>query len=628
MLEMPSKTLLYARWMRWFPLVVFDMLAVVLTASISFAFSRQAVLDRTALLLIIVAPLIVTTIFVRAGIYRSVLQYLTDRDTRKLFSGLSAAAALWTLFGSSLGVFGWSLAELSTPITFWLFSCSIIIGSRFFVRPMLMTSQPDELTGWPLVVYGAGEAGIRLAPALSRESRRNVVAFIDDDPRLQGGVVADRPVYSPDQLPHLITQFGVREVIVSIPSIDAEKRMQLLRSLSDQPLKIRSLPHLTDLLSDDFLLSQIRDVDLDELLGRPRVEPDIDLMHSLVRDRVVLVTGAGGSIGAELSSLILKYQPRRLVLFEQNEYALYSVNRRTAVGGHAPIVSILGSVLSKDCLEAAIRSNDVQVVFHAAAHKHVPILEDNVTEGVRNNVIGSWNAMETAFNCGVERFVLISTDKAVRPANVMGATKRWAELSMFFFAAKAKSLKTGQVYSGVRFGNVLGSTGSVVPLFKEQIAAGGPVTVTHPEMKRYFMSIREAAELIVQAAALAKGGEIFLLDMGEPIAIGELATKMIQLSGQTVKSEAHPNGDIEVITIGPRPGEKLSEELFYNVKSATNTLHPKVLCDPLRPEVDAFPSEIEKLVGVLSRGNVVAVRELLFDISNRYTASPLTSTEA
>jgi FlaA1/EpsC-like NDP-sugar epimerase len=420
-------------------------------------------------------------------------------------------------------------------------------------------------------------------------------------------------VYAPSHLQNLIRQYGVEEVILSIPSLSIARRQEIVANISGHGIKIRTLPLLADVVEGKYLVSQIREIDIDELLGRSSVPADPELVGEMIEGRTIMVTGAGGSIGSELCRLIVKWRPQRLVLFEANEFALYQIDRELSAVKDLSIVPVLGSITDAPRVERAIVDYGVRVVFHAAAHKHVPLVEANALEGIRNNVLGTLTVADIAFDKGVENFVLISSDKAVRPTNVMGATKRWAELIVSDKARQALKTNRGQRFCAVRFGNVLGSNGSVVPLFKEQIAHGGPVTLTDPEMTRYFMSIHEAAELIVQAGALSEGGDVFLLEMGNPVLIKDLAENMIRLAGFTVRGTDNPEGDIEVVVTGKRPGEKMFEELFYDQNAASTTRHPKILraarSDKPAPDVRA---EVKNLMDALTAQNEQKAREVLF----------------
>ena len=374
------------------------------------------------------------------------------------------------------------------------------------------------------------------------------------------------------------------------------------------------MPSIVDLVTGKYLVSQIKEIDVVELLGRSSVPPDPTLIRQLVVGRSIMVTGAGGSIGSELCRKIGLWKPQRLVLLEANEFALYQIEQELTEFPDLIVVPVLGSVADPTRVGEALARNDVQVVFHAAAHKHVPLVEANALEGIKNNVFGTAAVAEAAFAQGVEHFVLISTDKAVRPTNVMGATKRWAELIVGDVAARAEERGTGQQFCAVRFGNVLGSNGSVVPLFKKQIASGGPVTLTDAAMTRYFMSIEEAAELIVQAGALSRGGDVFLLDMGEPMLISELAENMVRLAGLTVRSEANPGGDIEIVVTGKRPGEKLYEELFYDASSAQVTEHAKIMRAASREVPVDISTSLAALRTALEANDEARARHILFEL--------------
>jgi FlaA1/EpsC-like NDP-sugar epimerase len=398
-------------------------------------------------------------------------------------------------------------------------------------------------------------------------------------------------------------------VIISVATAYATRRQAIFAQLSRFPVKIRTLPAISDLATGKYLVNQLRAIDIDDLLGRSSVPPDPELLRTMIDGRVILVTGAGGSIGSELVRLIAKWNPKKLVLLEANEFALYQIER--ALGGktEALVVPVLGSVADDALVRRTLSEHQVQVVFHTAAHKHVPLVEANVLEGVRNNVLGTNVLARAAQEHGVENFVLISTDKAVHPSSVMGATKRWAELIVRHYG----SLSNKGRFCAVRFGNVLGSNGSVLPLFQEQIANGGPVTLTDERMTRYFMSIHEAAELIVQAGGLSEGGDIFLLEMGEPVGIKDLAENMIRLAGLAVRNDANPNGDIAITTIGTRPGEKLTEELFYDPALATRTRQPRILraTSGERMSVD-MPAALAELSAALGRQDEAETRRLLF----------------
>jgi FlaA1/EpsC-like NDP-sugar epimerase len=406
----------------------------------------------------------------------------------------------------------------------------VVAGSRFAAKWIFFTPSRDRSRSRPnILIYGAGEAGAQLVVGLERAY--TIIGFVDDDISLAKREVAGKRVYSPADLPGLIRDFEIEEVILSIPSLPVQRRKEIIAMLSGHGIKVQSIPALADLATGKYLVSQIRETDIDDLLGRSSVPPDLELIRKMNVGRIIMVTGAGGSIGSELCRKIAQWQPQRLVLFEANEFALYKIERELAEFKDLAVVPVLGSVIDRHRVETTIKTYGVEMIFHAAAHKHVPLVEANALEGIRNNIFGTKILVDAALKSDVQTFVLISSDKAVRPTNVMGATKRVAELIVKQASLTLRDTGSDRRFCAVRFGNVLGSNGSVVPLFKEQIAKGGPVTLTDAAMTRYFMSISEAAELIVQAGALAEGGDVFLLDMGEPILISDLAENMIGLAG-------------------------------------------------------------------------------------------------
>ena len=448
--------------------------------------------------------------------------------------------------------------------------------------------------------------------ALRRQGKERIVGFLDDNTALHGRDVAGIRVFPPGIIDSLVAEYGVEEVILSIPTLTNVRKQEIIARISGQGVRIRTLPPISDLVSGKYLVSQIREIDIDDLLGRSSVPADPSLIRQMVEGKTIMVTGAGGSIGSELCRMIIKWSPQRLVLFEANEFALYNIERELSASKGPSIVPVLGSIVDGSAVSRAIASTRVQVVFHAAAHKHVPLVEANALEGIRNNVVGTKTVVDASYAAGVESFVLISSDKAVRPTNVMGATKRWAEFIVQQAALDAQRSASGQRFCAVRFGNVLGSNGSVVPLFKEQIAHGGPVTLTDASMTRYFMSIHEAAELIVQAGSLSTGGDVFLLDMGEPVLIKELAENMVRLAGFSVRREGALDGDIEIVEVGKRPGEKMYEELFYDDATAGPTSHPKIMRAAGDVEGKDVAAAIAQLTAALQNQNETEARRILF----------------
>ena len=431
-----------------------------------------------------------------------------------------------------------------------------------------------------VVIYGAGEAGRDLLEGLRNSHKYNVVAYVDDDPQLTGAYLLGKKIYAADELVSLVEELDIAQVFLAIPSISRAQKRQIIDKLSGIAIKIKELPSLEEIADEKVTVSSMRKIDILDVLDRQTVEPDAKLLQMNIKDKCVLVTGAGGSIGSELCRQVIKNQPKCLVLYELSEFALYSIHQEltikqanTPAYKNIEIIAVIGNVTNESNLFRILNLHNIQTVYHAAAYKHVPMVEHNPFEGVINNTKGTYHCARAAIAANVETFVLISTDKAVRPTNVMGASKRLAEL-----VCQALSQTDSQTYiSMVRFGNVLGSSGSVVPLFTKQIEQGKPITVTHPDVTRYFMTIPEAANLVIQAGAMASGGEVFVLDMGEPVKIVDLAHRMIHLSGLDIKDAAHPEGDIEVIFTGLRDGEKLYEELIIGEDNVESTDHPLIM---------------------------------------------------
>jgi FlaA1/EpsC-like NDP-sugar epimerase len=484
---------------------------------------------------------------------------------------------------------------------------------RFAAKWILVSGTGLRRDEEPIFIYGAGPAAAQLARALRGHGNRYVMGLIDDDPTNQGRDIGGYRVYPASDLPSLIDRYGIQEIVLSMSSIPMDKRQSVLGRVTGLGVKVRSLPDISDLVDGRYIVSQIREIEIDELLGRSFVPADTDLLDQALAGKIVMVTGAGGSIGSELCRLIIRRKPEKLILFEASEYALYRIEQELLAAGNHTVVPVLGSVTDAKTVERAIRTHDVQVLYHAAAHKHVPLVEANVLEGIRNNIFGTLTVATVAAAQKIESFVLISSDKAVRPTNVMGATKRWAELVVRQMAIEARGRPEKQVFCAVRFGNVIGSNGSVVPLFKQQIANGGPVTITDPDMTRYFMAIPEAAELIVQAGALSAGGDVFLLDMGEPVRIGDLAENMIRLAGFNVRDANNPESGIAIEIIGRRPGEKLFEELFYDRNNAQLTQHPKIMrADSTAIANYNMAAWLQKLRDAIAAEDEAQARTLLF----------------
>ncbi len=475
-------------------------------------------------------------------------------------------------------------------------SVPVLFGAIFFVLSVFLRIAglytlafltERSMRRVPVAIYGAGSAGIQLALALRQSSEVCPKFFVDDNPQLKGLLIAGLPVFAPGKLESCVSSYKIKHVLVAMPSVSQSRRDQLVKNLSHLPVEVRILPSYIDMIENDNLLTTFRTVSPDELLGRNKVDLDIPEIAKTYIGRVIMVTGAGGSIGSELCRQILECKPARIILFERSEFNLYSIDRelRELVNKHGiPVTPRLGSVTDKARVAAVIDEENVEIILHAAAYKHVPLVEENKLEGARNNVLGTQTVALCAAEAEIERFILISTDKAVRPTNVMGATKRMAELVVQDIQTRHQKTK----FAMVRFGNVLGSSGSVLPLFQKQIQAGGPVTVTHPNVTRFFMTIPEASRLVLLAGAYAKGGDVFVLDMGEPLKIIDVARQMIELSGRTIKDPLTGVGDIAISVTGLRPGEKLYEELLLDDDSLRPTPHAKIL----RAE-EAMLSQIE-----------------------------------
>ncbi|PKH60643.1 nucleoside-diphosphate sugar epimerase [Shewanella sp. Choline-02u-19] len=522
------------------------------------------------LVLLFVVP-VSLFVFAKFGLYRAVLRYMGLQALIAIASGVIVSTITLVLVAF--------YTEANIPRTFPLiyaaFALVFIGGSRAMVRSLVGTG--IKRVGEPVIIYGAGVSGRQLLSSLVQSHEYHPFAFVDDDESLHGTVIQGVHVHSPSIIRKLIKQKSATKVLLAIPSASRSKRQNILLTLESLAVQVLTIPAMADLVNGKKLYSDIKEVEIEDLLGRDSISPREDLLSANITNKVVLVTGAGGSIGSELCRQIIKQSPAKLVLFELSEFALYAIERelRTIaleLNLDVPIFPLMGSVQRENRIQAVMESFNVQTVYHAAAYKHVPLVEHNVVEGVRNNVFGTLYTARAAIAAKVETFVLISTDKAVRPTNVMGTTKRMAELVLQAFAKENKHTR----FCMVRFGNVLGSSGSVVPLFRNQIANGGPVTVTHPEITRFFMTIPEASQLVIQAGAMGKGGDVFVLDMGKSVKIVDLASKMIRLSGFEVRNEVNPDGDIAIEFSGLRPGEKLYEELLIG-DDVTGTEHERIM---------------------------------------------------
>lgn len=595
-----------------------DILILLLAVYLAYAL-RYGVLFEPNIkqaFLILAAPLVAIPVFIRYGLYRAVIRYLPEKAIWSIFQATAVAALLWVALVFLTEMTGGTGVPRSVPLIYWLVATILISASRFTAK-WLLHDASGQLRREAALIIGTGEAAQQLAAALRAHSDMFVAGFIGRETSLQGMDIAGIRVYAPAALAQLIDNYGVSQVVFSDPQMTEDERKSYISILGRKKVRSSILPPIADLTRGKYLLGALRKVEIDDLLGRSPVPPDETMLQSMIAGRSIMVTGAGGSIGSELCRTIINWNPRRLVLFEASEFALYQLERKLKMQAHCEIVPVLGSVTRQELVEEVIAAHHIDTVYHCAAYKHVPLVEMNPVVGMLNNIMGTKAVADAVLNRQVPRFTLISSDKAVRPANVMGATKRWAELVVRYYSELAQKKGSGQVFSCVRFGNVLGSNGSVVPLFREQIAAGGPVTLTHEQMTRYFMSIREAAELIIQAGAVTGSGDTALLEMGEPVKIRDLAENMILMAGLTVRDEANPDGDIAISVTGIREGEKLYEELFYDPDKALRTKHPKILCAEKRGRKAAeIPERLQQLQMLIDNHDVEGARKLLFSFIN------------
>jgi FlaA1/EpsC-like NDP-sugar epimerase len=590
--------------------------------------------------LFLIAPAIALPIFIRLGMYRAVMRYVGNDALITIAKAVTLSALVL-----SLAVYWYrgptALVPRSMVFNYWWLSLLLLGGLRLTMRQFFIgdwfepiARRRDIESGTSKVaIYGAGAAGNQLVAALRLGKTMRPTAFIDDDSGIATRTIAGLRVYSPKHIQQMIDETGVTEVLLAMPSIPRARRREILEALGPYALHVRSIPGFMDLASGRVKVEDLQEVDIADLLGRDAVPPRQDLFERCIKSQVVLVTGAGGSIGSELCRQILASGARTLLLFEHSEFNLYSIHgelRQRIQRESLPIqlVPMLGSIRNFERLFDILQTWRVNTVYHAAAYKHVPMVEHNIAEGVLNNLVGTVNAAQASIKAGVANFVLISTDKAVRPTNVMGSTKRLAEMVLQALSRESAPLLFGDDsgvhhvnktrFTMVRFGNVLGSSGSVIPLFREQIKRGGPVTVTHPNITRYFMTIPEAAQLVIQAGAMGQGGDVFVLDMGSPVKIADLAEKMIRLSGLSVRDESNPNGDVAIEFTGLRPGEKLYEELLIG-EDVKPTEHPMIMS----AEEDMLPWEdlklrLQELLAAVEQDDYARVRVLLRETVHGY----------
>ena len=611
------------RWQKRVLVLSCDVALCIVSAWIAF-YLRTGVfhaLHGRVVLSILLSIGLAVPIFVFSGLYRAIFRYEGFGATVAIAQAMLMYSLLYFILITLVNTLGIAKVPKTIGIIQPIVLFIGLVISRWAARYWLANEYKMQMRNARLprvLIYGAGNAGRQLASVLVEAHQMLLVGFLDDDKALQGLLINGIKVYPPKDVEKIAGRFAVKTVLLAIPSASANRRKEIISSLVDKRLEVKTLPALAEIATGEVKVSTLKQVSIEELLGRDPVEPLEDLLQGTIRDKVVMVTGAGGSIGSELCRQILRIRPKTLLLVERAEYSLYAIDMelREQFGKHGvPVYPLLADVRDEARMREIMTAWGVNTVYHAAAYKHVPMVERNPMEGIVNNVFGTMTAAKVARDCGVERFTLISTDKAVRPTNVMGATKRLCELILQSMAAESKG-KT--VFTMVRFGNVLGSSGSVVPRFRKQIQDGGPVTVTHQDITRYFMTIPEASQLVVQAASLGTGGDVFLLDMGEPVKIIELARKMVKLSGLTVKDDEHPKGDIEIVVTGLRPGEKLYEELLV-AGDPSPTKHPRIFYakEVAKPREDLL-AMLDSLRKALEKRDRREIREILMECVPEY----------
>lgn len=613
------------RWFKRALLILNDfvMLSIALWAAYTLRLSRIYIPETPEiLLLMLAAPVVGILVFYWRGLYKLVTRFIGPEGTTRIYTAVVIAALVWALVVLMSGIQG---QPRSVVVIYALIAAGLIRLSRQWAGAVLLRTAPqhtplsfDERKN--VIIYGAGPIGIQLLRALNETGNYRPVAFIDSNPSLAGQFVHGLKVARPEKIGKIIADEKVKEVLLATPSALRGERRAALKALEEFPVVVKTLPALEDIASGHVEVNDLRPIDVEDLLGRDPVTPDLELLAAQVRGKVVMITGAGGSIGSEMTRQLLRLEPKTLVLFDVSEAALYEISLeidkmqrrlRSEAEDDAPeettIVPVLGTVLDRKLVTRTIEDHGVEVIYHAAAYKHVPIVEVNPFTGIQNNTFGTLVVAEAAKELGVERFVLVSSDKAVRPTNIMGASKRLAELVLQALAIDSPST----IFTMVRFGNVLDSSGSVVRLFRDQIKAGGPVTVTHPDVVRYFMSMPEAAQLVIQAGAMATGGEVFVLEMGAPVKIDDLARTMIRLSGRELSDDDNPDGDIAVEYVGLRQGEKLYEELLIG-ENTTGTNHPRIFknSEPIL-SYEELVAMLERLDDAIQKVDEAELQEML-----------------
>ena len=548
--------------------------------------------------------------FIKLGLYRAVLRYISFKALAMVAGGAFVSAVSLIFFSFFIG----SDIPRTVPIIYFSYVFLLCGSARMLVRyyVSLILDKDNE----SVLIYGAGTTGRQLAVLLKHAYRYRIRGFIDDNAKLHGSYLLGNKIFSPNDISKLVQKYNIKVILLAIPSASRSERKAIIDSLIPLKIKVQTIPDMEDILQGNAKIDELREVHIEDLLGREPVLPNKDLLQKNIFHKAVMVTGAGGSIGSELCRQIILNEPNILILFELSEFSLYAIHQELLEIvkknniTNTKIYPVLGNVQDIERVDRVLSHFNIDTIYHAAAYKHVPLVEYNMIEGVQNNVFGTYNVARCAAEHGVKSFVLISTDKAVRPTNVMGASKRMAELCLQALSEQLKDYQT--CFSMVRFGNVLGSSGSVIPLFRKQILKGGPITITHPDIIRYFMTIPEAAQLVIQAGAMAKGGDVFILDMGEPVKIVDLAKNLVQLSGLSVKDENNPKGDIEITYTGLRPGEKLYEELLIGGDNVTKTAHSRIMT----AEEEYLPFEqlsnvLVELEQACKKADYMAIRQIL-----------------
>lgn len=589
---------------------------ILITGAFFFAYwtrlGKITSFDNHQIWLALSSTLVVTLIaFIKLGLYRAVLRYISFKALAMIATGALISSISLVLFSFFID----SFIPRTVPLIYFSYVFLLCGGVRMLVRYYigLLLDKNNE----SVLIYGAGSNGRQLSVMLKHAYRYRIRGFIDDNTKLHGNYLLGNKIFSPKDISKLVQKYNIKVILLAIPSASRRERKAIIDSLIPLKIKVQTIPDMEEILQGNAKIDELREVKIEDLLGREPVLPNKELLQKNIFDKTVMVTGAGGSIGSELCRQIILNHPKTLILFELSEFSLYSIHqellevvKRNSLS--TKIHPILGNVQDIERLDRVLDHFNVDTIYHAAAYKHVPLVEYNIIEGIRNNIFGTYNVAKCAADHNVKSFVLISTDKAVRPTNTMGASKRMAELCLQALSDQLKNSQT--CFSMVRFGNVLGSSGSVIPLFRKQILKGGPITVTHPDIIRYFMTIPEAAQLVIQAGSMAKGGDVFILDMGEPVRIVDLAKNLIQLSGFSVKDESNPKGDIEIVYTGLRPGEKLYEELLIAGDNVQKTEHSRIMtAEEHYLPFDQLSSVLVQLEQACKNGDYMSIREILLN---------------